>query len=321
MAAVVTAVCGSGLRGQESGPKAGANRRGQVPADNDGGQRPLRGPIRQANGVDNQIPRDDIPFIEGAPAPDGAEFPPAGWPAGFKPESLVTPGGLSGTLNLLVLLTVLSLAPSILIMTTCFIRFVIVFGLLRQALGTQQLPPNQVVLGLSLFMTLFAMTPVWTESYEQGIRPYTSPAEGEEQPSLRETFDRTVLPIRRFMTEQIHHTGNGDTVLTLLEYQRPDPETPAGRAYRPPRTYDDVPLTVILPAYMISELKSAFIIGFQIYLPFLIIDMVVSVVLMSMGMMMLPPTLISFPFKLLLFVLIDGWSLTVGMLLESVLTH
>lgn len=249
---------------------------------------------------------------------DDSETPPAGWAGLARPEQLVTPGGLSSTLNLMLMLTVLSLAPSILIMTTCFIRFIVVFGLLRQALGTQQLPPNQVIIGLCLFMTFLIMAPVWQQSYDYGIRPYVSPAPGEKPVSPQETFSRTVLPLRRFMSEQIHRTGNGETVLMLLDYQRPDPSTPAGRDYRPPENYDQVPLSVLLPAFMLSELKTSFIIGFQLYLPFLVIDMVVAVVLMSMGMMMLPPTLFSGPFKLLLFVLIDGWYLTVGMLLESV---
>jgi flagellar biosynthetic protein FliP len=219
---------------------------------------------------------------------------------------------MTSTLKIMLLLTVLSLAPSILIMTTCFIRFVIVLGLLRQALGTQQLPPNQVIVSLCLFLTLMVMAPVWQQAYEQGIRPYTSAQPGEQQPTLEEAFQNTVQPLRQFMSEQIHKSDNGDAVWLFLEFRNPEGAEAA------PQNYDDVPLTVLLPAYMLSELKTAFVIGFQIYLPFLVIDMVVSSVLISMGMMMLPPVLISLPFKLLLFVLIDGWFLTVGMLLESV---
>ncbi|QDT65636.1 flagellar type III secretion system pore protein FliP [Calycomorphotria hydatis] len=229
-------------------------------------------------------------------------------------EGMLSPQGLSSTLKVMGLLTVLSLAPSILIMTTCFIRFVIVLGLLRQALGTQQLPPNQVIISLCLFLTILVMAPVWKQAYNEGIQPYTDPVAGQRQPTLEEAFTATVRPIRRFMSDQIEMTGNSDTVWMFLEFQ----QGTESAGVTPPETYDDVPLNVLLPAYMLSELKTAFIIGFQVYLPFLIIDMVVGSVLISMGMMMLPPVLISLPFKLLLFVMIDGWFLTVGMLLESV---
>jgi flagellar biosynthetic protein FliP len=242
---------------------------------------------------------------------------PAG-PLGIEPEQMLSPDGLSSTLNVLLVMTVVSLAPSILIMTTCFIRFAIVLGLLRQALGTQQLPPNQVMMGLSLFLTFMVMSPVWQEAYTDGIKPYTSPVVGEPRPSAGTTFEKTVAPVRRFMSDQIERAGNSDTVWMFLDYQRPASGAAEGRSWREPETYEEVPLTALLPAYMLSELKTSFLIGFQIFLPFLIIDMVVAAVLMSMGMMMLPPTLVSFPFKLLLFVLIDGWSLTVGMLLDSV---
>src|SRR5580693_3802468 len=227
-------------------------------------------------------------------------------------EQMLSPSGLSSTLKIMLLLTVISLAPSILIMTTCFMRFVIVFGLLRQAMGTQQLPPNQVLISLSLFLTFLVMSPVWTQAYEEGIRPYTSPAAGQEPISLEQAYHRTARPLRRFMIEQIQRTDNADSVLTFLEFQHPNENAPA------PEKLEDVDTVVLLPAFMVSELKTAFVIGFQIYLPFLVIDMVIATVLISMGMMMLPPVLISLPFKLLLFVLIDGWALTVGMLLESV---
>jgi flagellar biosynthetic protein FliP len=212
-------------------------------------------------------------------------------------EQMLSPSGMSSTLKIMLLLTVISLAPSILIMTTCFMRFVIVFGLLRQALGTQQLPPNQVITSLCLFLTFLVMSPVWKEAYDEGIRPYTSPAAGQAPISLDEAY---------------HRTDNTDSVLTFLEFQHPNEKTSA------PQSLEEVDTVVLLPAFMVSELKTAFVIGFQIYLPFLVIDMVIATVLISMGMMMLPPVLISLPFKLLLFVLIDGWALTVGMLLESV---
>jgi flagellar biosynthetic protein FliP len=250
--------------------------------------------------------------------PEPAADEPAAFPGGFQPQQLVSPRGLSSTINLMLVLTVLSLAPSILIMTTCFIRFIIVISLLRQALGTQQLPPNQVLLALCMFLTFMVMSPVWQESYDEGIKPYTSPEPDQEPPTLAQTFDNTARPIRRFMRQQIEQTGNTDTLWMFLEYQFPQTDTDNGQSRSLPAEWDDVPLTTLTSAYMLSELKVAFVIGFQIFLPFLVIDMVISTVLMSMGMMMLPPTLVSFPFKLLLFVLIDGWALTVGMLLASV---
>jgi flagellar biosynthesis protein FliP len=261
-----------------------------------------------------QQPPNELPIEGDQRAAEGV-----GLAGAFQPEQLVSPGGLSSTINLMILLTVLSLAPSVLIMTTCFIRFVVVLGLLRQALGTQQLPPNQVLLALSLFLTFMVMMPVWQQSYEEGILPYTNPVEGEPAPSLAQTFENSVRPIRRFMCEQIDKSGNKETVWMFLDYQQATAEA-SGKSFAAPENYDKVPLATLVSAYMLSELKAAFTIGFQIYLPFLIIDMVVATVLMSMGMMMLPPTLVSFPFKLLLFVLIDGWALTVGMMLASVQT-
>jgi flagellar biosynthetic protein FliP len=214
-------------------------------------------------------------------------------------------------------LTVVSLAPAILLMTTGFVRIVVVLGLLRQALGTQQLPPSQVITSIALFMTLLLMAPVWKQSYEQGIRPYTNSEIG-----LEEAFARSVDPVRRFMAHQIQRTENDDDVYLFLSYipEERDPETaelPKYVYYDPQEGEMEVPLTALLPAYMLSELKTAFLIGFQIYLPFVILDIVVASVTISMGMLMLPPVLISLPFKLLLFVLVDGWRLVVEMLLES----
>lgn len=240
-----------------------------------------------------------------------------GVPEVLNVDQMTSPQGLNSTLKVFLLLTVLSLAPSILIMTTSFIRFVIVFGLLRQALGTQQLPPNQVLTSLSLFLTIMVMAPIWEKAYEEGIVPYTSQTQ-QTPVSLEEAFQKTVQPLRKFMSDQIELTGNSDAVWMFLDYQRPMAGSPAAADYQPPSDYDEVPLTVLLPAYMLSEVKTAFLIGFQLYLPFVVIDMVISSILISMGMMMLPPVLISLPFKILLFVLIDGWLLTVGMLLESV---
>lgn len=291
----------------------------QRPARAAGGRSiPNAAPLQIADdapGARRDFPPQPEPPPEGAPP---VQPPQPGWAGAFQPEQMVSPTGLSSTLNLLILMTVLSLAPSILMMTTCFIRFIVVMGLLRQALGTQQLPPNQVIIGLCMFLTFMVMAPVWQQSYDQGIKPYTNPLPGQAPPSLEETYNNTLRPIRRYMSEQIERTDNSETVWLFIDYQKPAPDSAAARNYHKPETYDEVPLTALLPAFMLSELKTSFIIGFQLYLPFVVIDMVVAAILMSMGMMMLPPTLISFPFKLLLFVLIDGLYLTVGMMLESV---
>ena len=226
---------------------------------------------------------------------------PDGLAAG--PERWTSPEGLSSSLEVMLLLTVLSLAPAVLLMTTCFVRIVVVLGLLRQAIGTQQLPPSQVITSLALFITLLVMSPVWKQVYTDAVVPYTN-----REITLEQAWDAGVHPIRRFMSMQIERAQNSEDVWLLMQYAPPQ---------EPPKSYDDVPLAVLLPAFMLSELKVAFLIGFQIYLPFLILDMVVSSVMVSMGMLMLPPVLISLPFKLLLFVLVDGWHLVVGMLIES----
>ena len=247
-----------------------------------------------------------------------------GLPNGANVDEMLSPDGMPSTLKVMLLLTVLSLAPSILIMTTCFIRFIIVLGLLRQALGTQQLPPNQVIVSLCLFLTFLVMAPVWQQAYDEGIKPYTNnePIPGLQErtreAALQQTFINTVRPLRKFMSDQIEATGNSDAVWMFLEFQNRNRSENAPPLEEKYKNYDDVPLTALLPAYMLSELKTAFTIGFQIYLPFLVIDMVVASILISMGMMMLPPVMISLPFKLLLFVLIDGWFITIGMLLNTV---
>lgn len=219
-------------------------------------------------------------------------------------EQWVGPEGLSTTLQIMLVLTVLSLAPALLIMTTCFVRIVVVLALLRQALGTAQLPPNQVLTSLALFLTFLVMTPVWQQVYQDAVEPYTARQIGAE-----EAWSRGTAPLRRFMSRQIEQAGNADDVWLMLGAMPEQSE---------PTTYDEVPLQALSAAFLLSELKTAFLIGFQLYLPFLIIDMVVSSVLLSMGMLMLPPVLISLPFKLLLFVLVDGWHLVVDMLLGSV---
>jgi flagellar biosynthetic protein FliP len=222
------------------------------------------------------------------------------------PEVWTSPEGLSSALQVMLLLTVLSLAPAILLMTTSFIRVVVVLGLLRQALGTQQLPPSQVITSIALFMTVVIMAPVWKQVYNNAIVPYTDP---NVEMSLQQAWNNGVEPVRQFMSNQIEAAGNADDVRLFCQYLSPQASTP--------ETYDQVPLQALLPAFMLSELKVAFLIGFQIYLPFLIVDIVVSSVTISMGMLMLPPVMVSLPFKLLLFVLVDGWHLVVTMLLES----
>jgi flagellar biosynthetic protein FliP len=307
------AFCSRGLLAEPNArPKSKELTRGRVApmagisAASSENQKAARGPRAAALREDSTVDED---------AAQPAE--PSAFP-GFQPEQLVSPGGLSSTLNLMIVLTVLSLAPSILIMTTCFIRFIIVTSLLRQALGTQQLPPNQVLVALCLFMTFMVMSPVWQRSYDEGIKPYSNPEPDRPQPSLAETFKNTAAPIRAFMYDQIKKADNTDTIWMFLDYQFRASESDPDQDRVLPTTDAEIPLPTLISSYILSELKVAFIIGFQIFLPFMVIDMVVSTVLMSMGMMMLPPTLVSFPFKLLLFVLIDGWTLSVGMLLESV---
>jgi flagellar biosynthesis protein FliP len=235
----------------------------------------------------------------------------------LTPSRILSPEELTPTLRTVMLVGMLSLVPALLVMTTCFARFAIVFGLLRQGLGAQQWLPNQIVLALSLFLTLLVMAPVWTRCYEDGLRPYV---EGRyETPAAQHAALKTALaggiaPVREFMSTQIAATGNEAALDMLLSYQQQS----NGESLQPPQFYEDVPLSVLLPAYLLSELKTAFVIGFQIVLPFLIIDLVVASVLTGMGLMMLPPVLVSLPFKLLLFVLIDGWALTVEMVLSSV---
>ena len=224
------------------------------------------------------------------------------------PQEWTSPQRLSSSLQVMLLLTVLSLAPAVLLMTTSFVRIIVVFGLLKQALGTQQLPPSQVLTSLAMFMTMLIMAPTWKAVYDESIGPYTA----GKIATPEQAWNAAVVPLKRFMSRQIELAGNSQDVWLFYDYL---PESK--RNSELPQTYDDVPLQAILPAFMLSELKVSFLIGFQIYLPFLILDIVVSSVTISMGMMMLPPAMISLPLKLLLFVLVDGWNLVVRMLLES----
>lgn len=212
-------------------------------------------------------------------------------------EDSEDPSKVSSALQILMLMTVLTLAPSILIMTTSFSRIVIVLSFLRQAMGTQQTPPTQILIGLGLFLTMFVMSPVWSEIDEKALQPYM-----KEEISQFEALKQAEIPIKKFMLRQ---TREKDLTLfvNMLEEKPNRPE--------------DIQIQAVIPAFIISELKTAFQIGFLIYIPFLILDMVVASILLSMGMMMLPPVLISLPFKLMLFVMVDGWYLTVGSLIKS----
>jgi len=236
-------------------------------------------------------------------------------PAGYLDDA-TKPEKLSATLEILILLTVLSLAPAILIMTTCFTRIVVVLALLRQAMATHQLPPAQVITGLALFMTFCVMAPTWGHIYNDAIKPYTNPEPDQEPITLTETWNRSKGHLRHFMIMQIENTGNSESVYMFMEMNA-DSSDLQQKIRDGQLQWKDVSMTALIPAFVTSELKQAFLMGFYIYLPFLIIDMVIASILMSMGMMMLPPVLISLPFKLLLFVLVDGWRLVVGSLMHS----
>ncbi len=214
------------------------------------------------------------------------------------------PTRLSNSLQIVILLSVLTLAPSILLMCTCFTRIIIVLSLLRQAMGVQQLPPNQVMIGLALFMTFLVMTPTWNEINDKAITPYRN-----NQISQISAIESGVGVLREFMIRQIVAAHNEDDVFLFHGF--------ANKNAPQPQSWSEVATTSLVPAFILSELKVAFLMGFRIYLPFLIIDMVVSSVLISIGMQLLPPVMVSLPFKLLLFVLVDGWHLVTQTLLMS----
>ena len=215
--------------------------------------------------------------------------------------------GVSSSLQIVVLLTVLTLVPSILVMTTAFPRIIVVLALLRQAVGTPQLPPSQVLLGLALFITALIMAPTWNKINNDAITPYFNSEMGQA-----EAIDISMKHLKDFMYCQIEQAGNYDDIYLFLEYAQ-QREIPPEEVI----SVADCPMTAMIPAFMLSELKTAFIMGFRVYLPFLVIDMVIAMILISMGMMMLPPVLISLPFKIMLFVLADGWHLMVETLLYS----
>lgn len=214
-------------------------------------------------------------------------------------------GGLSGNIRILLVLTVIALAPSLLIMLTSFTRIVIVLHFIRTAIGTQTVPPNQVLVGLSLFLTLFIMNPVFSELNENVLKPLDA-----NEITQEEALERAEGPIREFMYKEMQRKD----LKLFCDIAEIDME---GMDLSKPETLTEVPMHVVIPGFILSELRTAFIIGFLIYIPFIVIDMVVASVLMSMGMMMLPPTTISMPFKILLFVLADGWDLIIGNLVKT----
>ncbi|MEI7027320.1 flagellar type III secretion system pore protein FliP [Paenibacillus sp. y28] len=207
-------------------------------------------------------------------------------------------GSGANTVTIILLLTVLSIAPAIMVLMTSFTRIVVVLGFVRTSLGTQQMPPNQVLIGLALFLTFFIMAPTLSEVNQTAFQPYIK---GEL--TQTEALNKAAIPMKKFMAS---HTREKDLLLFLEYTQAPKPTS-----------YEDIPLTTLVPAYAISELKTAMQIGFMIFIPFLVIDMVIASTLMGMGMMMLPPVMISLPFKILLFILVDGWYLVVRSLLLS----
>ncbi|GLI33575.1 flagellar type III secretion system pore protein FliP [Desulforhabdus amnigena] len=218
----------------------------------------------------------------------------------FDLDNPQAPKQISGILQVVFLLTVLSVAPAILIMTTSFTRVAVVLSFLRQAIGTQQSPPTQVIIGLALFLTFFIMQPVWEKIQKDAIVPYT-----RHEITGEEFLKRGVTPLKDFMLRQ---TSKKDLALFISFSQEEKPQNA-----------ESLSLATVIPAFVISELKTAFQIGFLLYVPFIIMDMVVSSILLSMGMMMLPPVMISLPFKLMLFVLVDGWNMLVGSLVKSYL--
>ncbi len=208
------------------------------------------------------------------------------------------PQDVSVTLQILLLMTILALAPSIMIMTTAYLRIIIVFHFLKSALGTQQMPPGQLLAGVALFVTFFVMAPTWNKVNEEALKPLM-----DEKITTEEAYNKGIEPIREFMFKNVRDEDLG-LFMSLANMTRPN-----NRA--------DLPTYIVVPAFVISELRTGFIIGFFLFIPFLMVDMIISSILMSMGMMMLPPMLVSLPFKILLFILVDGWNLIIGSVVRS----
>lgn len=240
------------------------------------------------------------PFEPAERDPVPAAPPPLDW----RPESLLGGRTLAALLPSVLLLGVMTLAPAVLLMTTCFVRISVVLALVRQGLGAAGVPSNQIVAALAIFLSALVMWPVWTRAWTEGVAPYQSgtlPA--------AEAFERGSLPIRRWMAAQIEQAGNRDTVLLFLARHPDGPREAA--------TYDDVPPEVLLPAFLVSELETAFTIGLRLLVPFLVLDILVATLVVSTGLVMLPPTLVSLPLKLLVFVAADGWTLVVRALVDG----
>lgn len=205
---------------------------------------------------------------------------------------------VSTTLQILLLMTILSLAPSIVIMTTAYLRIIIVFHFLKNALGTQQMPPSQLLAGIALFVTFFIMAPTWNKVNEEAIKPLM-----DNKIKVSEAYDKGIEPIREFMFKNVRDEDL-ELFVSLSSLERP-------------KNREELPTYVLIPAFVLSELRTGFIIGFFMFIPFIMVDMIVSSILMSMGMMMMPPMMISLPFKILLFILVDGWNLIIGSLVRS----
>lgn len=248
-----------------------------------------------------------------ASTPDRSEADEAAEPpttddslAGFL-ETLLPGRGLAGPLSAAITIGVVSIAPAALLMTTCYVRFSVVLSLVRQGLGTQGMPSNQIVASLALFLSAMVMWPIWTEAWQTGVVPYQA-----GQTDLATAVEKGSLPVRRWMARQIEVAGNRDTVVMFLKRH---PTAQTGVA-----TYDDVPAETLLPAFLVSELETAFALGVRLLIPFLLIDLIVATLVVSTGLVMLPPTIVSLPLKLLVFVMADGWTLVVTSLLDGVST-
>jgi flagellar biosynthetic protein FliP len=269
---------------------------------------PASPPPVEATGLDPKAaraPDDDLlPAVESAAIPADGTGPAMAPAVPFDLRQFASGRSLAALLPSAVLFGVITLAPAVLLMTTCFVRMSVVLGLLRQGIGAPQIPSNQVVASLAIFLSALVMWPVWTRAWNEGVRPYQ---DGEIAAAT--AFERGSLPIRRWMAAQIEEAGNRDTMLLFLARHPNGP--------RQATTYDDVPLEALLPAFLVSELETAFAIGFRLLLPFLVIDILVATLVVSTGLVMLPPTMVSLPLKLLVFVAADGWTLVVQGLLDG----
>lgn len=231
------------------------------------------------------------------------------------PTSWLGPAGIGSSVQVMLAVSIVGLLPSVFLLTTCWVRFAVVLGLLRQALGGSQYLPNQVITGLGLMLTISVMAPVWESAYREGVESYQQATFADadaQRAGLREAVNRGIDPLKQFMMQQIQAAGNERTVSLFLRSR----ERQTGEAG--PKYFEDLPLSVLMPAFVLSELQVAFLIGLQVLLPFLVIDLVVSSLLTGLGLSTLPPLWVSLPLKLLVFVSIDGWALTVQMLLQSV---